>query len=279
MATRVLHLSDIHFPPPTDGLGGKLLSGAVDAIDFLVGRYGQFRGAADKVKASAEFALQQGVDVVICSGDIANFGTLSELEYGLTLLGAFEKLGMPFVWVPGNHDLPFLVRQTSSLQHVYPLSKSIYSPWVKFIGDDVAVVGICTARTQRWPWISCGHLDASQLNELNTLFERDDVRGRFVFVVTHFGVYKTDGTFDDDALNGFPHGKQLTELCQKLSRGAILHGHTHQCYQITPERPLFPTFCAGSLSQANHESAWLFDVESGVLHAQRVRWQHGLFHT
>ena len=75
-ALKVLHVSDIH--------------NNVAAFDFI-----------------QQVAASFGVDLIIDTGDLTDFGT--PLELGL--VDRIEELGVPYLFVPGNHEPPEVVRR------------------------------------------------------------------------------------------------------------------------------------------------------------------------
>jgi predicted phosphodiesterase len=75
-ALKVLHVSDIH--------------NNVAAFDFI-----------------QQVAASFGVDLIIDTGDLTDFGT--PLELGL--VDRIEELGVPYLFVPGNHETPEVVRR------------------------------------------------------------------------------------------------------------------------------------------------------------------------
>lgn len=83
---RILHVSDIHNNPA-----------AFDFIQALVGSF--------------------DVDAVVDTGDITDYGTSLEAQ----LVDRIENLGVPYFFVPGNHDSPDVVARMRSLKNVVVL--------------------------------------------------------------------------------------------------------------------------------------------------------------
>ncbi len=77
MATRILHVSDLHFGAGNDPVSGPALAGLIERL---------------------------APELVIASGDLTNRGRRTEHEQA----GAFLRgLGLPVLAVPGNHDIPY----------------------------------------------------------------------------------------------------------------------------------------------------------------------------
>jgi predicted MPP superfamily phosphohydrolase len=58
-----------------------------------------------------------GVDLVIDTGDITDFGT--EIEAGLA--SPIEEFGIPYIFVPGNHDSPEVISRMKAIPNVHVL--------------------------------------------------------------------------------------------------------------------------------------------------------------
>ncbi|MBM7623251.1 metallophosphoesterase family protein [Sporohalobacter salinus] len=84
----VLHVSDIHNNPV--------------ALDFI-----------EKAVNSFE------VDLIIDTGDISDYGTPVEAK----LVERIEKLDLPYVFIPGNHDSPTIIEKMDSFDNVIVLNE------------------------------------------------------------------------------------------------------------------------------------------------------------
>ena len=62
-----------------------------------------------------------GVHMVIDTGDITDFGT--DIEAGLT--APIEAFGIPYVFVPGNHDAPNAIARLRSIPNVHVLEEGV----------------------------------------------------------------------------------------------------------------------------------------------------------
>lgn len=61
-------------------------------------------------------------DLLICAGDISNWGKQIK-----ELLEPFEKLNIPLLIIPGNHETPDLLqRNLKNFQNVIPFHRAIY---------------------------------------------------------------------------------------------------------------------------------------------------------
>ena len=117
MATRILHVSDLHFGARDDPILEQALGGLLDRI---------------------------APELVIASGDLTNRGTRDQHERAARFLRSF---GLPVLAVPGNHDVPytFPARFTTPWQ-IFEREWETTEP--TYVGSHVHVVGINSVR----PW-------------------------------------------------------------------------------------------------------------------------------
>ena len=97
--------------------------------------------------------------------------------------------------MPGNHDLYVgdVIREgrfEASFGETLKTELPEYSvaggvwPWVRWLGDAVAVVGVNSARPNPPPWRSSGEIASAQLEALGALLRDPRLQRRFVFVMT-----------------------------------------------------------------------------------------------
>jgi len=73
------------------------------------------------VSLAKQVATSFEVDIVIDTGDLTDYGTPIEAD----LLRNIEEIGLPWVFVPGNHDSPAVVQTMSQLSNVTVLLEDI----------------------------------------------------------------------------------------------------------------------------------------------------------
>jgi len=122
MSRTLVHLSDLHF--------GKVDSQVIDPLVETV------RGF--------------NADVIAVSGDLTQRAKTAEFEQARAFL---DRLNAPLVVVPGNHDVPlynpygrFVQRFNHFHRHITP------EPVPEFVDQEIAVIGINTARSLTWKW-------------------------------------------------------------------------------------------------------------------------------
>jgi 3',5'-cyclic AMP phosphodiesterase CpdA len=274
---RVLHFSDPHVAPrlravPPADWPGKRIVGAM-GLHLLKRKY--LRGAEEKLRSLAEFAAEERIDLVLCTGDLTVLGTEHELSEARRLMQPFFDLPLGCVAVPGNHDLytPDTVRERRFERHFGDALQrgdpqwAVDGPWplVRRFGDAVAVVAVRSAEPYLAPWHSGGRIPARQLAALRSALKEPSIRGRFVFVMTHHAPRLADGR-PDRFFHGLRNQQEFLSACRAVERGALLFGHVHHRFRLKLPDLDAALFDAGSVTMRGREGFWVFDI-----HGEQVR--------
>jgi 3',5'-cyclic AMP phosphodiesterase CpdA len=257
---------------------GKRLAGG---INFLRGRGRRFEGALQKLDRLADFARSGDVDLVVFSGDFTAMGTRAEFATARAAVEPFVKSPAEFVCVAGNHDIytRTVVREKRFERTFEGLLETdlpdarVDGPWpiVRFLGDDVAVIALNSAKPNPVPWRSSGRIPAPQLDAVRRLLQRPEIGNRFAFIVTHYAPCLEDGS-PDTPTHGLENVEEYLRVCADVRRGAVLCGHVHQTYRVRLPGLEPEVFCAGSATMHELEGFWLFDVRNREITATRGRW-------
>jgi len=134
-------------------------------------------------------------------------------------------------------------------------------PFVRLIGEEAAVVGLCSARVPPMPGLSLGLVGRQQLEGLREAIRDPRLANRGVLVVVHHAPL-TDRGRRDRLSHGLLDGSSLLKALPG-PRYAVLHGHIHRRYHhpATADRPHI--FGAGSSTQRGNEGYWTIDVADG----------------
>jgi 3',5'-cyclic AMP phosphodiesterase CpdA len=272
---RLLHFSDPHIPsggkePLPSLLEPKRVLGYAN---LKLHRESRFRHAERKLAALAEWVPK--VDFVVCSGDYTALGRPHELAHARAVIEPFTKARLGFATVPGNHDV-YLETAASPggfdahfgglLASDRPdLASADGYPRVRLVGDDVAVVTLDSARPNPELLKSSGAIPSAQLKALRDIVENDRLGGRFLFVVTHYAVFRRNGDFDTKH-HGLDNVRDFLDVCQRIRHGAVLHGHVHWRYALRVPGSI-RTFCSGSATYEGREGAWIFEVDGASVRA------------
>lgn len=280
---RVLHFSDVHVDVPLmqmpfrDLLVPKRMLGGANLV---LRRAPHFREARLKLAALARFAEQESVDLAICTGDYTGLGTEPELSAARQAIAGLTQRPRGFVTVPGNHDIYVndaikegrFERAFGDLLRSDLPELAADGPWplVRLFDEHLAVVAVNSARPNPQPWRSSGRIPAAQLAALAKVLEDPRLRDRTVVVITHYAPLRADGT-PDRRTHGLENAEELLEICARVPRCAILHGHIHRRYHVLGPAGQW-LFGAGSATQEGREGIWLFDIEPGRLRAVPGSW-------
>ncbi len=253
----------------------------IGAINLLRGRSKYFDDAAQKLEALARFMDQHDIGLVINTGDYTALGLAQELDTARELVEPLMQSPLGYLTVPGNHDI-YVSESRSQLRfrrHFGELLRSelpAYQsdsgwPVVKFVGNELAVVAINSARPNPWPWRSNGLIPKTDLQLLDRLLQHQRLKNRFIFIITHYAPRLADGS-PDTRLHGLINADALLEVCSQVTHGAILCGHVHQTYGVKVPGLRCPIYCAGSATMSGHEGLWVYECRSGEITATRAVW-------
>jgi 3',5'-cyclic AMP phosphodiesterase CpdA len=286
---RVLHVSDVHVTVAARALPWRDMANKrfVGAVNYQLRRYKQFQHAARKLDQLADFARDQKVDLVICTGDYTALGTEVEFKAARAAISSLSQVGKAYLTVPGNHDLYLndSVADRRFERHFGEFLKSdpipgaaVDGPWpiARLIGDDVAVVAVNSARPNPQVWRSSGRIPDAQLRALRDVLTSPEIQSRFVFVITHYAPRKPNGS-PDTWTHGLENADQFLDACKQLKRGAILHGHIHHRFRLAIPGLAPEIFGAGSSTCERREGLWLFDVTPNDLTASPGRYLEGAY--
>ena len=271
---RFLHCSDVHITAdyralPLRRLGWRRWLALPELL--AGGRARAYDAAAHTLSAIAQSMPAQGARHLILSGDLTSCALDSEFQGAREALGALAEDRDRCTIIPGNHDVytPGSVRHRRFERHFGHLLESDLPehqregafPFVRKVGADAAIVGLCSARVPPLPGISRGRIGTAQLDGLAAVVSDARLAGRALLVVVHHAPLKPEGTAATGPW-GLSDGHALCELLRG-PRYAVLHGHIHRRFHhpATAERPHL--FGAGSSTQAGQEGYWLIDVAKG----------------
>lgn len=279
---RILHISDVHVQVdyderPWNKIGWRRLAGQLELK--LARRARRYVDAPQTIARLVAEGLRQGVDHVVVSGDLTALALDDEFEGARKALGEIAARPDKLTVVPGNHDVftPGSRRKKRFESWFGHLLSSdipelqVEGPWphVRLVGDDVAVVGLCSARVPPVPGIAAGRVGDAQLAALVKICAHRKVRGRAVYVVVHHAPLRSDGKVDRRD-HGMADALKLIEACRMGGVEAVLCGHIHSRYSFqVPGGPRI--VCGGSSTWLGHEGYWLLDSRGGKLVAAQSR--------
>lgn len=283
---RVLHFSDVHVQRPilsapvVELAGKRFLAG----INLMLSRGRLFQDTPQKLSALAKFAREQHITLALCTGDYTAVGTDSEHADARRHVEPIRQAALAgLVTVPGNHDLYLhdTLRHRRFEKHFGDCFSSDLPeyavdgayPFTRLIGSDLAVVGVNSARPNPNPFSSSGYVPPKQLEALDRVLQDPRVVGRWIIVMTHYGILRRDGQ-PDAKRHGLDNADELLRVCARPSV-LLVHGHIHHRYHHAqaPGRPWL--FCAGSATHRGLEGFWLYEVDGPTFRATPGFFDHG----
>ena len=190
MATRLLHVSDLH-------------AGRIDN--------------PEAEQALLRLSERLDPELVICSGDLAHRGLRNQLEHATELLRA---MGKPVLAIPGNHDIPYtfparFTRPWAEFERLWETTQPVHR------GERIFVVGLNSVR----PWRhQSGRVTEEQLQRADALFD-EAPDGALRVAVLHHHLLGAPWRSRKE-----PVAERNVVLARLVESGAdlILAGHIHQ---------------------------------------------------
>lgn len=207
------------------------------------------------------------VDHVLLTGDLTAMGDGAEFEAVHASLAHLASEGRLTV-VPGNHDRYTDTPEQRHFERVFAsqLTSAIPEhadekgyPFVRLLGEDVALIGLDSTRVPGWSQYVVGRLGPVQLAALERILDDPRLAGRTVHILSHHGPLSPQGRreWQESALID---GPALLAILQ--GRDVLLHhGHSHvrSWQRAGRERPHL--FGGGSSTEPGREGYWVLDVE------------------
>jgi len=280
---RILHFSDTHVGIQIRHMNWKrwFSKRSIGAINLLRGRAKYFDDVEEKISALIRFKEENDIDLVIHTGDYTALGLETELELARSFVDPLMHPPQRYLTVPGNHDIyvhegnshyRFSEQFCSVLQNDLPeYCRGGHWPLVRLVGDSVAVIAVNSSRPNPWPWRSNGEIPSQQLEAFSEILLDTRVKGRFIFVMTHYAPRLANGE-PDKKLHGLINADEFLERCRAINKGAILFGHIHKAYRVDIDDLNTPLYCAGSATMEGHEGLWVYELNGQELKAEQVIW-------
>jgi 3',5'-cyclic AMP phosphodiesterase CpdA len=273
---RILHCSDVHVTADYANLPWRRLGWRRWLALLELGPGGRaraFASAATTLAAIARDFERHGADHLVLSGDLTAYALEQEFAAAHAALGALADDPARCTVIPGNHDTftPGSVhRRRFEARFGHLLTSDIEGsgvegpyPFVRLLGDEVAVVGMLSARVPRVPGLALGWVGRRQLAALRDLLQDRRLVGRAILVVVHHAPL-TPGGRPDRRHHGLSDASELLALLRG-PRFAVLHGHLHHRHHHVSDGVRPHLIGAGSSTQQGREGYWLIDVEDGAI--------------
>ncbi len=252
---RIVHFSDPHAGGPAEDCLAYFDKRWVGVFNYRFRR--QFRHDLTRLERAVSFILRERPDVAVCTGDLTSSGQPGEFEKVRPILQPLRDSGIPFFYLPGNHDCyvtrPKCVRAVHEM--VEYLSGGNYRfadlPTVRRCGN----VEFLLLNTSRPSNLLCswGFVDPADAEYLAEHCRTPKTGPRIL--LNHYPI------LEPRSLLRLRHQLFRQEKVAALIRsGAIdlsLCGHVHRPYSMTDEQGR-GEICAGSVTR--NGSMLLLDV-------------------
>jgi 3',5'-cyclic AMP phosphodiesterase CpdA len=277
---RLAHLSDLHLQSDTSTLSltDIGLHRALPRIELeQLGRGRRFDGALPRLERVAEELDALAPDAVLVTGDLTALALEDEFHSAHDVLAAFDAPRREVIVVPGNHDRyapegPASRLFEEHMGHLLHSALPAYAdplgyPFVRFVGGELAVVGLDSTRVPAYAGYVFGRLGDDQLARLDALLADPALAHRSVVTMVHHAPLDAAGKRNPFS-GGLVDGARLLEVLADRC-AALLCGHVHSRYRVRGQTP--ELFCAGSVTERGEEGYWIIDVEEGrVMSAEEI---------
>ena len=219
---RVAHITDLHIEraPRVDQLFSKRALGAVNL--YVLGRKAHFSEATTRGLVSA--LMDDPPDLVVCTGDLT--ATATEEEF----LAAREVLapvldGLPFVVLPGNHDVYTGDGRARFEVHFGAWANGGVFPFVRRAGGwDLVLFDVV-----RPDWLSRGRAGKEALASLDALLAAGSSPA---MLLLHYPLRDRHGAPYGPSTRALEGAAALEEVLARHPRvKAVLHGHEHHGFR------------------------------------------------
>lgn len=229
---RLAHVSDLHLL----SLEGARLSHFMNkklagGVNLALNRGRHYR--AEVFAALVEDVNAQGIDEVVCTGDVTNLSFEAEFRFARSFFDRFARGAEHVTCIPGNHDT-YVADDIGTFERIFaPYCRADAAfaegegvaqwPIVRVRGD-VALIGLSTSRPSSW-FTSHGELGDAQLARLDKLLADPRLVGCFRVIAIH---HPPAGPYAAKVRRGLRDREALAAIVARRGVDLILHGHEHK---------------------------------------------------
>lgn len=267
---RIVHVSDLHHQldwrqRSWAHSGWRGILGRLELQVF--GRLDRFQFAERTWNGILEDIEHLDADHVILTGDLTAMGDEDELVAMEKSIAHLTNQGR-ITLIPGNHDRYTDGSAARRFERIFKkeLSSDLpeYAdargyPFVRFVGSDVALIGLDSTRVKGWMQYFVGRIGPEQLAALKRILDDPRLAGRTVHILSHHGPLSPKGEreWKESALIDAP------ALLSVIRDRAVVfhHGHSHERSWRRGHEAHPHLFGAGSSTEPGGEGYWLLDID------------------
>ncbi len=236
---RLAHCSDLHLLSH-DGARWLDLANKrwIGAMNLLSNRGRHYHVAA--FEAMVTDLNEQGVDHVLCTGDVTNLALRREFEFARSKFDRLTLGPTAVTVVPGNHDayvaegVPLFAEMFGdyattdagwewSEDHRHSADDVMHWPIVRVRGD-LALVGCSTSRQTPW-FTAYGKLGPGQLARLAHVLADPRLAGKTRIVAIH---HPPAGARARNRIRGLKDHAEFARVVATAGCDLVVHGHEHR---------------------------------------------------
>jgi 3',5'-cyclic AMP phosphodiesterase CpdA len=173
------------------------------------------------VEALASLSRGQHPDLVVLSGDITQRATHDQFGAARTFM---DGLGVPFLAIPGNHDIP-LFNLSTRLFNPYARFRRAFGNMLEPIHESADLLVLCVNTTRRYRHIN-GEVSAAQIHRVAAALTQASF-GQLRVVVVHQPVAVMRAADAHDRLRGYALAVQRWA---EAGGDIVMGGHIHMPY-------------------------------------------------
>jgi 3',5'-cyclic AMP phosphodiesterase CpdA len=262
---RLAHCSDLHLLSH-DGARWLDLANKrwIGAMNLLSNRSRHYHVAA--FEAMVDDLNAQGVDHVLCTGDVTNLALRQEFEFARD---KFDRLALGpshVTVIPGNHD--------AYVAEGVPLFAEMFAPYaatdegwawaeedrggpadelhwpIVRVRGELALIGVSTSRATPW-FTAYGRIGAGQLARLRRVLADERLAGKVRLVAIH---HPPAGKRAQSRIRGLRDHAAFAEVIAETGADLIVHGHEHRDMLEELASPAGPVPVHGIASGTYHHN-------------------------
>ncbi|MDR0966730.1 MAG: metallophosphoesterase [Myxococcales bacterium] len=236
----------------------------------LAGRGRQFGDSLTTLRRLVATMETFAPDHILFSGDFTALATPHEFEWAKEVLGPWASDPRRLSVVPGNHDryTRRSVRERrfercfgALLESDLPrLQGSAGFPFVRLVGERLAVIGLDTTRLAPFPGLAFGRIDPGQRRLLEDILESEAVRNRAVALLLHHAPLSPHGR-PDTLTHGLVDAPELLARLAGRPRTSMHFGHIHHRYWLAANETRPHLFDAGAGTMRCAPGFWVIDLD------------------
>ncbi len=291
---RLAHCSDLHLLSH-DGAGWLKLANKrwIGAANLMTNRSRHYHVAA--FEHMVEDLNAQGVEHVLCTGDVTNLALEQEFEFARVRFDKLANGPAGVTVIPGNHDA-YVAEGIAYFAKVFDEyhRSDVGWEWTEQAGDDddddlrwpivrirgeLALIGVTTSRATPW-FTAHGRVGFGQLARLRTALSDPRLAGKARVVAIH---HPPAGRRAESRIRGLRDHAAFAEVIAATGADLIVHGHEHRDMSETLPGPHGPVpvrgIASGTYDHDHPERTAryrIFEIESGKITNDHVRvWRRG----